>query len=546
VVFAVVPLNVLDTSLVFAGSSASFGAIRQPSLPCPRPWRIVRVSVRGGAKGDNVPGDDVGDSGAAYKLACAGFAAELKDLHITQGEPSLSKIVNKAAEAGDELSLAGISEVFKGRRFPTLDYTIKLVRALTDAPQAEGDWKQRWQEVARLKPARSRHGQSDPASGTSTAELLAERQLLFDTVQHLELRAEEAEARAEAATDLANRLQDALYRRWPVGGVVLAKAKAKARARSRGTGPVLSIAFHPNGRLLAAGYGDGMLRVWDADSMGVHGWAHANDTGPVHSVAFSPTGDILAVGSADGTVRLVLSGASQFSGDPLNFVVNPPIAKGPPIRSVAFGPDNYLAAGDTRGTVRVWQCYPDGESGVQSGWLYEHHFDRAVRSLAFMSHRKLLAAGTDKGHDSASTADLLDFDSGPGFYEKHDMKFSGSPVQSVAFSRSGDLLAIAEARMVHLKSLNAGQPSGSEPHTSITCDKDIQSLAFNPAADHLAIGSGRTCTLYRVRPGEIRRERVIEVSAAVRSLAFCPEGMLLAVGRADEFVQLYGPDAWQI
>jgi WD40 repeat protein len=161
-----------------------------------------------------------------------------------------------------------------------------------------------------------------------------------------------------------------------------------------------------------------------------------------------------------------------------------------------------------------------------------------------MPHRRLLAAGTE-GRDSASTANLLNFDASLGFDEKHDMKFAGSPV-TVTFSQSSDLFAIAADRMVHLKTLDASQPSGTKPHSYVRCDKDIQSLAFNPDADHLAITTGRTCALYRVRPGDLRLERTIKIDPAARSLAFSPDGMLLAVGREDGVVQLYGPRVCRI
>lgn len=501
-------------------------------------------------------GGGAGDSEAAYKSALADFAADLKRLHVSHGEPSLGELVKRAAEAGEDLSLAGISEIFTGKRFPKLPYTIRLIHALTDEPEVVSHWRERWEKVADLRQAaKSRPATPDPGSDASTGEREESRsreEWLSDDVESFELRAQAAEARADdaekradtaekradAADRLVARLQETLYRYWPANGVPLASPKAGR------VGPVLSIAFHPNGSLLAAGYGDGSLTVWDTDRAETHGWSRVNkDNRPVHSVAFSPAGDILAVGSADGGVRLVRSGARQFYG-PLTFIEDSPIDGGPEIRSVVFGPSDLLAAGDEKGTVHVWQSRLDGESRTAYEPFYKHQCGGPVRSLAFMPDRRLLALGTGKGRDSASTADLLDFDSYPG--ERQDMRFSGSPVLSVAFSRNGDLLAIAEDRTVHLKSLNYSGPSGTDLHTFITCNRGIHSLAFNPEVDHLAIGTGKTCALYRVRPGYSKREREIKVNAAACSLAFRPDGKLLAIGRADGVVQLYGPGAHQI
>jgi WD40 repeat protein len=71
------------------------------------------------------------------------------------------------------------------------------------------------------------------------------------------------------------------------------------------TGDVNSVAFSPDGRLLASGSGfyDKTIKLWDVAS-GSLVRTLTGHTGSVYSVAFSPDGRLLASGSADHTIKL--------------------------------------------------------------------------------------------------------------------------------------------------------------------------------------------------------------------------------------------------
>src|SRR5690606_34652133 len=71
------------------------------------------------------------------------------------------------------------------------------------------------------------------------------------------------------------------------------------------TQPVASsVAFAPDGRTLAAGYHDGMVRVWTvADRPIEHTLGSTSFATWVNAVDFSPDGALLAAASSDGTVR---------------------------------------------------------------------------------------------------------------------------------------------------------------------------------------------------------------------------------------------------
>jgi WD40 repeat protein len=169
------------------------------------------------------------------------------------------------------------------------------------------------------------------------------------------------------------------------------------RTLSCGLSPCL--AYSPNGDLLASGDWDNKINIWSTKDWSLlKSFRNAEASKDqsdmplifqsillqVRSIDFSPNGKFLATGGNDGIVRI-------WSTDTWDNIQSLQIAEHW-ISSISFSPDGrYLAAGCHDGTVYLW---------VTDNWSYKNDFsDHEIRCLsaAFSSDGKLLASGGDSG-----------------------------------------------------------------------------------------------------------------------------------------------------
>jgi WD40 repeat protein len=159
---------------------------------------------------------------------------------------------------------------------------------------------------------------------------------------------------------------------------------------------VNSIAMSPDGQILASGSRDGTIKLWHIQDgkeiytlkdqpTNNHPSFYYPSIQPVYSVAFSPDGKILASGSGYKTITLWKVKSGKKLG----------VLKGhmQSVRSVAFSSDGeILASGSEDRTIKLWQV----QERITIDTLTGHK--NTVNSVAFSPDGKSLVSGSSDGN----------------------------------------------------------------------------------------------------------------------------------------------------
>ena len=298
-----------------------------------------------------------------------------------------------------------------------------------------------------------------------------------------------------------------------------------------------SVAFSPDGKILSSASWDGTIKLWDTKSwrelrtLAGHGWG-------VYKAVFSPDGKQLASSSRDGTIKIwdVATGANTRTL----------MADSLAVKSVAWSPDGrLLASSGNDSVVKLWDNATGQELRAMKHAWREGRVG-LVSCVLFSPDGKTLAARNWDG-----TVSIFEVSTGR---ESHTLAlvndFGG--IWSLAFSHDGRLVAEAdEGTKVKFWDVASGQlvrTLVSPPVTGITIR--IVSLAFSPDGRLLATGEARVDDAHRkyygvVKLWDLQSGRVVHEAVAHAmepdSVAFSPDGKLLASSGADGGVKLWDP-----
>ena len=296
--------------------------------------------------------------------------------------------------------------------------------------------------------------------------------------------------------------------------VNFAHANLESSVFAENFGGILSVAFSPDGKLLATGDSNGEIRLWQvADGKQV--LTCKGHTNWVVSLAFNSDGSTLASGSSDCTVRLwdVSTGRCLYTLREHSHEV----------WSVTFSPDgDTLASGSDDCTVRLWRV-----STGECLSIFKEHTDY-VLSVAYTLDGQTLVSGS---HDHT----IRSWDVSTGECRRI---FQGhcDGIRSITISPDSQTLASSSNdQTVRLWNLSTGECLRIlQGHSN-----QIFSVAFSPQGDILASGShDQTVRLWDVSTGNCLR--ILQGhSNWVFSVAFSPQGDILASGSRDQTMRLW-------
>ena len=291
---------------------------------------------------------------------------------------------------------------------------------------------------------------------------------------------------------------------------------------------VQRVVFSPDGKTLASSsYLDETVRIWDGHT-GEHKRTLTEHTGDIEGLAFSPDGKTLvSSGSGDGTIRIW----DVRTGDQKHAVTG----HTSDVDSVTFNPDGqFVASGHEDGSIRFWDVLTGLHLKTFKG---SNHY---ASCLVFSLDGKTLAwaSGLDIRLQDAQTGE-----------EK--MRLTGHEwgMHSMALSPDGAILASgSEDTTIRLWDMHTGEHKKTlNGHTD-----RVYSVAFSTDGKTLASGSDdNTIRLWNVDTGETQRiltghagefEGVDNGHSSVegvKSVAFSPDGKTLASGGGDNVIHLW-------
>ena len=286
------------------------------------------------------------------------------------------------------------------------------------------------------------------------------------------------------------------------------------------------ITFSPDGTKITAKYLEGST-MWDIGSGGELKIPGDKKNSVVNILAFSHNGNLLAIGYVDGVIRLY----DMLSGNLLNeFKGNAGV------RSLVFSQDGkMLASGSLNKTIMLWKRVSNPSQWVKQKELAKNlGIEKELHKLLTPTAQRKI----EKFFPSSATSHLMKptVESAPQRtftpFKKIPLKYE---IYSLAFNREGKTILAGSGNRALLLDRTTGQIIQKfKGHKW-----PIYSVAFSPSGETILTGSlDKTARLWDIITGRVL-QKFIGHEGPVQSVAFNPQGGTILTGSSDGTARIW-------